>query len=1107
MSSYREVLAKLEGFTRKYYTKQLVQGIILFLALGMFFWLAVTSVELLLWLDSSWRLTLFGLFIVVEVYLLYRCIIIPTSYLFKIKKGLTNKEASKLIGTHFPKVEDKLFNLLELAENQTVSELLKASIEQRSKTLRPFQFKEAINLNDSLRYIKYLVVPVVILVFFWLSGNIGSLLNSHKRVVNYDLAYERPAPFTFKLLNENLTVLDNEPLVIEFAIEGEAIPENVSIVFEDKALLMRRNGNRFVYIVEPPFSNTEFYLMANGWNSRSYSIESVPTPALVDFKMNLKYPSYLNMSKESIQGSGNAVVPEGTQIEWEIRGTSVDSVKLSSTSEVSSFIQSEEVFVLSRTLEKNLDYTISTSNEKVKDFESLRYSIDVIKDASPKIKVSQILDSLNPNQSFYTGQLSDDYGLSRLDMVYYKVESPENKIRLKLDALSGNVHQFYYTFPSGVDVEQGKEYKIYFEVADNDGLRGGKVTRSNVFYTRLYDVNELNNRELEVQENLINKFDESLKGYRKQQETLSKINEKQKEGNSFNFEEKTKIKDFIQKQREQELLMEKFSRQLNESLDKSSENEELKRLLQERLERQELEAKKNEKLLEELDKLADKIEREELKKRLEELAKKQGSNARSLEQMLELTKRYYVTEKASQLARDLEKLAKEQEELARGPEENEEATNRKDIKKQEELNNAFDKIAEDLKELKKDNKDLKKPIPFKDTEKDEESIQKDQEDALDELQKDESSSEEKKANNKNAASKKQKSAAQKMEVLGKSLQQSAAAGGGSSDSEDAEMLRQILDNLVTFSFKQEQLFEWVEESDVDVSQYGKMVRDQKELKGLFEHVDDSLFALSLRRAELSEFVNEQITEVYYNIDKSLESLAENQVFQGASYQQYVINATNSLGDFLANILDNMQQNMQPGQGQGQGGEGFQLPDIIQGQKGIQEKLNSSEQEGQKEGGEDGDSNKSNNTKNGKEGKEGENPGTKDGDRKQGDGKEGGLEGEGEGNDEEMGLNEIYEIYKEQSFLRQQLDKQLNDIIRDADRELAKKLIRQMEDFENDLIENGITERTRQKVNTIQHQLLKLENAALKQGEKKERESKTDNGRYSNPITTKPEQLE
>ncbi|MEO0902869.1 MAG: hypothetical protein AAFY00_13010, partial [Bacteroidota bacterium] len=375
-------------------------------------------------------------------------------------------------------------------------------------------------------------------------------------------------------------------------------------------------------------------------------------------------------------------------------------------------------------------------------------------------------------------------------------------------------------------------------------------------------------------------------------------------------------------------------------------------------------------------------------------------------------------------------------------------------------------------------------------------------DALEELKntKEQSNRDDSSKQNKSKAQQKQKSAAQKIQELSESLQQSASAGGGSEDTEDAEMLRQILDNLVTFSFKQEQLFEEVEQSDVDISQYGKMVRDQKELRGLFEHVDDSLFSLSLRRAELSEFVNEQITEVYYNIDKSLESLAENQVFQGASYQQYVINATNALSDFLANTLDNMQQNMQPGQGQGQGNNDFQLPDIIKGQQELQEKMNGAGQqgkEGKSEGGEPKGDSKSEGQKQGEKGERQSREG-----KNQGESGSGGQSGE----EEELGFNEIYEIYKEQQFLRQQLENQLNDLIRESDRNLAKKLIRQMEDFENELLENGITNRTQSKANVIQHQLLKLENAALKQGERKERESKSNLEQYKNPIITKPNQL-
>ena len=274
-------------------------------------------------------------------------------------------------------------------------------------------------------------------------------------------------------------------------------------------------------------------------------------------------------------------------------------------------------------------------------------------------------------------------------------------------------------------------------------------------------------------------------------------------------------------------------------------------------------------------------------------------------------------------------------------------------------------------------------------------------------------------------------------------------------------------------------------------------------------MDDSLFALSLRRAELSEFVNEQITEVYYNIDKSLESIAENQIYQGASYQQYVINATNALADFLANVLDNMQQNMQPGQGKGSG-QDFQLPDIIQGQKDIQEKMNGSGKQGQQSQGEGQEPGKNSGGQEegntggqgrGNKGEKGESGSMGSSDRKEQKGAQEGGNGIGE-----MDLNEVYEIYKEQQYLREKLEQQLEDMLQESDKNLAKKLVHLMEEFENDLLQNGITERTQSKANNIQHQLMKLENAAMEQGEKKERESSTSIKRFDNPITTRPELL-
>ena len=65
------------------------------------------------------------------------------------------------------------------------------------------------------------------------------------------------------------------------------------------------------------------------------------------------------------------------------------------------------------------------------------------------------------------------------------------------------------------------------------------------------------------------------------------------------------------------------------------------------------------------------------------------------------------------------------------------------------------------------------------------------------------------------------------------------------------------------------------------------------------------------------------------------------------------------------------------------------------------------------------------------------------------------------------MKELYEIYKEQEYLKQQLEKQLADMMKAGDKNLALKLIRQMEDFQNDLLENGITQRTKDKMNFIE----------------------------------------
>tara|TARA_R110002051_G_scaffold53299_3_gene100606 strand:- start:4997 stop:8437 length:3441 start_codon:yes stop_codon:yes gene_type:complete len=1114
LEDFNHILNRLNKFIQKHYSQVLLKGILLFFAFGLLFFLIVLGVEYFFWLNTMGRMILFGVFIATELFLLFRYILVPIFYLLKLKKGISRKVAASMIGKHFPEVGDKLTNLLDLAEDTQRSELLLASITQRSKQMDSIPFSNAINYKDAAKYLKYVLIPLLIITTLYFTGNSKSFFGTYERVVNYEMAFEKPAPFHFELLSSNLNILQDESFTVQVATKGSIKPENVYIEINGQTILLQQENGFYVHTFTPPIKTTQFRFSANEVNSRNYALVALETPSIVDFTMNLNYPSYLNKRNEIMKSTGNAVIPEGTQVIWKIEGKHTDKINLVQKDTSLPFSKEKNEFKLEKKIYTDLNYQLTTTNKNVTNYERLTYDFKVIKDEYPTVKVNQVLDTINPNISYFSGSASDDYGLRKIDIVYFEVGNEKEERIVSLVKPSSNYEQFYYTFPSGLNLETGKDYGFYFKITDNDAIHNGKSVKSQVFQQIVLDENQLKNKDLESQQSLIKDLDKSLVRTKEQKESLEELNQNQKEKSSLNFNDQNQIKNFLQKQERQEQFMQKFSKELKENLAKDASDNKLNQLLQERLERQELIAKKNEKLLEELNKIADKINKEDLTKRLEELGKKQQNSERSLEQLLELTKRYYVTEKASQLSKDLEELAKKQEILSK------KNKTENSPEKQKELNNKFNEISSELDALKKDNEKLKKPIDLKLDNTKKEGVKEDQQDALEELKKKE---DDEKTDSNTKANKKQKSAADKMKELSKQLSESSSSsGGGSSVAEDAEMLRQILDNLIIFSFKQESLFDRLaQKEDQDATQYSETVRDQNELRGLFEHVDDSLFALSLRQAELSEFVNEQITEVYYNIDKSLETMADGQIYQGISHQKYVLTAANSLADFLAEVMDNMQQSMQMGKGSGQSEGGFQLPDIIKGQQQLGEKMGSEGKTGNEgKEGQEGESGQGKNDKKGEkgeggkqgsEGKNGQNGENGEGGKgtggKNGKTGESGTNGEGQGNMSEAELKEIYEIYQSQQKIRQELENQLQNMINSGDQKLGQKLINQMEDFENDLLENGITQRTINKANTIQYELLKLENAALKQGKKSERESKANQKDFFNPITTKPSLLD
>ncbi|WP_160130171.1 DUF4175 family protein [Kordia antarctica] len=1101
-NAYQEIQKKLGQFVTKYYTNELIKGAILFFSIGLLYFIITLLVEHFLWLNTGARTALFWIFILVELALFAKFIVFPLIKLLKLQQGISFKEASTIIGNHFPEVNDKLLNVLQLSETSQESELLLASIEQKSEELQPIPFQVAINFKKNVKYIKYAILPLAIVLFVWISGNSSLFSKSYERVINYKTAYEPPAPFQFIVVNDTLQAIENQEYKLQVQTLGDVIPEEVQITLGDETYFLQNKGiGTFEYTFAQPKEATTFTLTANEVTSKPYILEVVKVPSLVNFQMVLDYPAYTKRKDEVLKSTGNATIPEGTKVTWEAKAKQTNQLELISSDSTYVFNKEENDFKLERIIYQKLDYEISTSNSELKNYENLSFNISVIKDEYPKMDLQSKRDTVDQRTLYFLGQVSDDYGLKRLQLVYFPSESAQTKTRENIPINASNIDQFQYTFPGNLQLTKGVNYEFYFELTDNDGIRGGKKVKSEIFNYRKLTDNELETEQLQQQNETIQDLDKSLEKLQKQQEELKKISKNQKEKSELNFNDRKKLQKFLQRQEQNDQMMEKFSKQLQKNLEEFQEDEtkedEDKELLKERLERQQKELEKNEKLMEELKKLAEKISEEELSEKLEQLAKKQQNSKKNLQQIVELTKRFYVTKKAEKIQKELAELAKEQKELS------EKSGDENTKEKQEELNKKFEDLQKQMDDLDKENEELKKPIDLERKKEEEEDIKKEQEDASDDLEESEKSeAEQQKSDKQKSAKSKQKKAAQKMQRMSKAMQSSMQMSGEEGMKEDAEMLRQILDNLVLFSFDEEKLMKGFQEIDNTNASYASKLKRQQELRKMFEHVDDSLFALSLRQPKISEQINGEITDIYFNIDKSMELLAENNVYRGVGAQQYALTATNKLADFLSSALDNMQQSMGQGQGQGSSGmgqsgqnqgqgKGFQLPDLIQ----SQEELNKQMKEGAKQEGQ------------GKDGKGGKKDGKEEGESGKGgkDGKSGenGQQGGGSGSGDEDSSGKLYDIYKQQQALRGQLEQQLKDKYGEKiDNPQAKELLKQMEQVETELLEKGFNDETMKKMIELKYKLQKLDKAAFEQEKENKRESSSNRKDFTNTTNEK-----
>jgi hypothetical protein len=216
------------------------------------------------------------------------------------------------------------------------------------------------------------------------------------------------------------------------------------------------------------------------------------------------------------------VVPEGTVVNWRINAVATDKILLKSNNQKKDFTANNSIFTLSRSIADNLNYEVITSNKNLAEFEKLAYQIAIIKDQYPTINVQIAPDSLKLKSKMMVGQVADDYGLSKLQVVFYPKGNAALARKGNLLISKQAVDQFIYSFPNGLSIDEGVNYEYYFEVFDNDVVNSYKSTKSSVFLHYELTEDQKEDKQLQEQNENINSLKNSLQNQEKQISELDK---------------------------------------------------------------------------------------------------------------------------------------------------------------------------------------------------------------------------------------------------------------------------------------------------------------------------------------------------------------------------------------------------------------------------------------------------------------------------------------------------------------------------------------------------------------------------------------------------------
>ena len=964
MSAPNKLIEKIEGFTRKYYLNRLIQGVLVGAVLWIVFYLLINGLEYFSWFPPKGRFVLLLFLLAGSGFVLVYHFLIPLVNLIRFRKKMSVEQASVLIGKFFPEIKDKLLNTIQLSNQMEASKvgpstgsgisddnaLLAATIEQRSARLSPIHFTDAVDLRGNFKYLGIffgtLLILIALMVFLP-----SFAVQPTQRIVNYEQHFEKPLPYQVEIEQDEIETTQGKEVKFNIRVTGDRIPDAFYVKSElGQQLMTKGSANDFSYTFKNLFNDLTFNVIGGEYTSRPLHITVHPNPTLLSYRCEVRYPAYIHRNNETMDAKTRLIVPQGTTLNFSFTTRDTERMTVTRDSLQTDLTAKDNVFEYQFVASQSTKFEVQVQNAWNNTLEPLPFSVDVLPDAYPDIRVESFDEQLSTDV-YFSGLVTDDYGFSKLTFNCLVKEPIEKKIvkPVALDLKQTRTSFFYSFNMDSLGIMPGQNMEVYFEVWDNDGFHGPKSKRSETFTYYKPSESALDSIANEQSEDIMERLQEKSQAADKLQDEIEKMLQDLIQKKDLDWSDKEKMKDLLEKQQqiqdewnklqeEQEKLADFMKEHEIANEDLIKKQEQINKLFEEVI------PEELRKMMEQIDKLLEDMPREQMQQMMQDIKKNNQSMQELLDRNLALLEQLKMEKDLNDLANKLEKLG---EELQKQEPENQskEAGEESEQKSAEEAKEEFDKMMDELDQLLEKNQDLQQPFNMEKDEEMEESINQDLNDAMQQEQ----------SGEQQQSQKKKQDAGQKMQQMANQMMMQMQMQGMQQMAEDAHLMRILLENVVHASHEQEALMTEIGHIRSDDPSLVEKIIHQKDVADNFNMVRDSLRSMAMRQPMIQNFVFDELHTIETQTGNAMKYLNDLKLSQAVRHQQTAMMSMNNLALMLAESLENMENSMEsmgmpmacPNPKPGQGQQSMQNMQQLQQQ--LSEQLKKMQQQMEKQG--------------------------------------------------------------------------------------------------------------------------------------------------------------